>query len=153
MNIKYSFPNTEKEIELSQTKREKASSIYRIKLDNIVLGIYDEDRELMEFLESYGSTLADSESSFDFAKRIIDSGFDVESIEYNNRNIADVSAIDTYSMFERLVSLADDVPSENSVNVTAYDNEYYYDSFYNDRKKEHTFAVGTGERAFCNIYL
>ena len=142
MNIKYSFPNTEKEIELSQTKREKASSIYRIKLDNIVLGIYDEDRELMEFLESYGSTLADSESSFDFAKRIIDSGFDVESIEYNNRNIANVKAIDTYSMFERLVLLADDVPSENSVNVTAYDNEYYYDSFYNDRKKEHTFAVG-----------
>ena len=142
MNIKYSFPNTEKEIELSQTKREKASSIYRIKLDNIVLGIYDEDRELMEFLESYGSTLADSESSFDFAKRIIDSGFDVESIEYNNRNIANVKAIDTYSMFERLVLLADDVLSENSVNVTAYDNEYYYDSFYNDRKKEHTFAVG-----------
>lgn len=142
MNIKYSFPNTEKEIELSQTKREKASSIYRIKLDNIVLGIYDEDRELMEFLESYGSTIAGSESSFDFAKRIIDSGFDVESIEYNNRNIANVRAIDTYSMFERLVLLADDVPSENSVNVTAYDNEYYYDSFYNDRKKEHTFAVG-----------
>ena len=142
MNIKYSFPNTEKEIEISQTKREKASSIYRIKLDNIVLGIYDEDRELMEFLEFYGSKLADSESSFDFAKRIIDSGFDVESIEYNNRNIANVRAIDTYSMFERLVSLADDVPSENSVNVTAYDNEYYYDSFYNDRKKEHTFAVG-----------
>ena len=142
MNIKYSFPNTEKEIEISQTKREKAGSIYRIKLDNIVLGIYDEDRELMEFLEFYGSKLADSESSFDFAKRIIDSGFDVESIEYNNRNIANVRAIDTYSMFERLVSLADDVPSENSVNVTAYDNEYYYDSFYNDRKKEHTFAVG-----------
>ena len=132
MKVTYSYNNPERNLKVIQTDQLKLQNMWCIKFDNSLLWIKDEANDLRNFIEEYGYKIGQDEeknSSYDFAKFFVDSGFNIEKIHINGTD--DMDLMEHYEEFERLVELSGEltgVSPDIRYRIGDEGNHYYFNS-------------------------
>lgn len=132
MKVTYSYNNPERNLKVIQTDHLKLQNMWCIKFDNSLLWIKDEANDLRNFIEEYGYKIGQDEeknSSYDFAKFFIDSGFNIEKIHINGTD--DIDLMEHYEEFERLIELSGELTSVSPdirYRIGNEGNRYYFNS-------------------------